>query len=48
MRILVVEDEPTLREQLMQAIAAAGHTVEGAADGRERTTIVTKGKQKVM
>ena len=35
MRILVVEDEPTLREQLMQAIAAAGHTVEGAADGRE-------------
>ena len=35
MRILVVEDEPTLREQLMQAIAAAGHTVERAADGRE-------------
>ena len=35
MRILVVEDEPTLRAQLMQAIGAAGHTVEGAADGRE-------------
>ena len=35
MRILVVEDEPTLRAQLQQAIAAAGHTVEGAADGRE-------------
>ena len=35
MRILVVEDEPTLRAQLVQAIAAAGHTVEGAADGRE-------------
>lgn len=33
MRILVVEDEPTLRAQLVQAIAAAGHTVESAADG---------------
>lgn len=35
MRILVVEDEPTLRAQLVQAIGAAGHTVEAAADGRE-------------
>jgi len=35
MRILVVEDEPTLRAQLVKAIAAAGHTVEQAADGRE-------------
>jgi two-component system OmpR family response regulator len=35
MRILVVEDEPTLREQLAQAIAAAGHTVETAADGAQ-------------
>ena len=35
MRILVVEDEPTLRAQLVQAIAAAGHTVEAAGDGRE-------------
>ncbi len=33
MRILVVEDEPTLNAQLAQAIAAAGHTVESAADG---------------
>ncbi|MBS0506002.1 MAG: response regulator transcription factor [Proteobacteria bacterium] len=33
MRILVVEDEPTLRQQLVQAIAAAGHTLEAAADG---------------
>lgn len=33
MRILVVEDEPTLQAQLMQAIEAAGHTVETAADG---------------
>ena len=33
MRILVVEDEPTLRAQLVQAIAAAGHTVESASDG---------------
>ena len=35
MRILVLEDEPTLADQLAQAIAAAGHTVERAADGRE-------------
>ena len=33
MRILVVEDEPTLRDQLVRAIAAAGHTVESASDG---------------
>jgi len=33
MRILVVEDEPTLRAQLVQAIAAAVHTVESASDG---------------
>ncbi len=35
MRILVVEDEPLLRAQLVQAIAAAGHTVESTGDGRE-------------
>jgi two-component system OmpR family response regulator len=35
MRILVVEDEPTLRAQLAQAIAAAGHTVETADDGQD-------------
>lgn len=33
MRILVVEDEATLCAQLVQAIAAAGHTVESASDG---------------
>ena len=33
MRILVVEDEPTLRAQLVQAIAAAGYTVDSASDG---------------
>jgi two-component system OmpR family response regulator len=32
MRILLIEDEPTLREQLHQALQA-GHTVETAADG---------------
>ncbi|WP_367066774.1 response regulator transcription factor [Oryzisolibacter sp. LB2S] len=35
MRILVVEDEPTLRAQLVQAIAAAGHTLEQAGDGQQ-------------
>lgn len=33
MRILVVEDEPTLLAQLAHAITTAGHTVETAADG---------------
>lgn len=33
MRILVVEDEPTLCAQLAQAIADAGHTVECVSDG---------------
>lgn len=33
MRILVVEDEPTLCAQLAQAIEHAGHTVETATDG---------------
>ena len=33
MRILVVEDEPTLNAQLVQAISAGGHTVEAALDG---------------
>ena len=37
MRILVVEDEATLRRQLVQAIAAAGHTVEEAADGEQES-----------
>jgi two-component system OmpR family response regulator len=33
MRILVVEDEPTLCGQLVQALQQAGHTVGTAADG---------------
>ncbi|APR03974.1 MULTISPECIES: response regulator transcription factor [Thauera] len=35
MRILVVEDEPTLAAQLRQALAAAGYAVDLAHDGRE-------------
>ncbi|TAM82071.1 MAG: response regulator transcription factor [Candidimonas sp.] len=35
MRILVVEDEPVLNAQLVQAIADAGHTVEAVRDGNE-------------
>ncbi|WP_280189743.1 response regulator transcription factor [Delftia sp. PS-11] len=33
MRILVIEDEPTLCAQLVQALRQAGHTVETASDG---------------
>jgi len=35
MRILVVEDEPELRESLKRDLSAAGHTVDVAADGEE-------------
>lgn len=35
MRIVVVEDEPALREQLAAALRRAGHTVDAAADGVE-------------
>lgn len=34
MRILVVEDEPVLSTQLVQAIAQAGYTVDCAVDGK--------------
>lgn len=33
MRILVVEDEPTLAGQLVEALRGAGYTVDAAADG---------------
>ena len=36
--ILVVEDEPTLRETLVDALAADGFRVVAAADGREALT----------
>ena len=33
MKILVVEDEPVLREGLVDLLRSAGHTVEAVADG---------------
>ena len=35
MRILIVEDETTLRESLKHDLTAAGHAVDAAADGEE-------------
>ena len=35
MRILVVEDEPELREQLQQMLQQSGYAVDTAADGRD-------------
>ena len=35
MRVLVVEDDKNLREQLASALTDAGYTVDGAADGEE-------------
>jgi two-component system, OmpR family, response regulator PhoP len=35
MRILVIEDEQTLRESLRRDLSAAGHSVDVAADGEE-------------
>ena len=39
MRVLLVEDEPQLREQLKQELTAAGYAVDTAADGREALVI---------
>ena len=35
MRVLVVEDEPDLRAQLVRALEDAGYAVDQAADGEE-------------
>jgi len=35
MRVLVIEDEQILREQLAQALTAAGYVIDSAADGDE-------------
>lgn len=35
MRLLVVEDEPTLAEQLVEALAEAGYAVDRASDGED-------------
>lgn len=35
MRIVVIEDEPALREQLAASLRRAGHTVDTAADGTD-------------
>ena len=35
MRILIVEDESTLREQLEKHLERAGYAVDSAADGEE-------------
>ena len=37
MRILVVEDEPTLSAQLSEALGQAGYLVDSAADGARTT-----------
>jgi two-component system, OmpR family, response regulator PhoP len=41
-RVLVVEDEPALREQLAQELRRAGYTVDVAADGAEGLYAVTE------
>ena len=35
MRVLIVEDEPTLAEQLHEALVEAGYAVDSAADGED-------------
>ncbi len=39
MRLLVVEDEPPLREQLVQELTRSGYAVDGAADGHKGLTL---------
>jgi DNA-binding response OmpR family regulator len=40
MRVLLAEDDPTLRMGLMQALAHAGHDAVGAADGAHADTLL--------
>src|SRR5690349_10801781 len=42
MRVLVVEDEPRLREQLADELRRAGYTVDLAADGAEGLYALTE------
>jgi two-component system response regulator PhoP len=42
MRVLVVEDEPVLRDQLAAELRRAGYTVDVAADGQEGLYAVTE------
>lgn len=35
MRILIVEDEPALRKQLVESLRAAGYAVDAASDGQD-------------
>ena len=40
MRVLLAEDDPTLRNGLMQALASAGHAAVGASDGAHADTLL--------
>jgi two-component system, OmpR family, response regulator len=41
-RVLVVEDDPTLREFLIQGLKEAGYAVDGAADGEQGLELATR------
>ena len=41
MRILVVEDEPALQEQLKRELAGQGYTVDASGDGKEALYLAT-------
>lgn len=45
--VLVVDDEPTLREAQRMALEREGYTVTSAADGREAQRILAEGKLRV-
>src|SRR5437588_4115047 len=42
MRVLIVDDEPTIRQTLRLALEAAGHTVAEAASGTEALRVVER------
>ncbi len=42
MRLLVVEDEPVLRQQIEQALSLAGYSVDVASDGRDALHFATQ------
>ncbi|HZN02453.1 MAG TPA: ATP-binding protein [Candidatus Polarisedimenticolia bacterium] len=48
LRVLIVDDEPVLRELLMDLLKSAGHEVESARDGRAALRLALEGRFDVI
>jgi len=46
--VLVVEDDPVVREMLYQVLQGEGHTVAGATDGEQALTLLQQGHYRLL